>query len=154
MIDKPEIVQTEARPTAIIHLVVAREEIQKVMGPAISEVMAAIKAQGIAPAGPWFTHHLKRPGDVFDFDVGVPVTRPVTADGLVQPAQLRATRVARTVYRGGYEGLGAAWGEFTEWIQAQGLHRAGDLWEFYVKGPESGDDPAAWCTQLNQPLED
>ena len=34
-----------------------------------------------------------------------------------------------------------------------GGHRpAEDLWERYVKGPESGPDPAAYRTELNRPL--
>ena len=63
-------------------------------------------------------------------------------------------RVVRTVYHGGYEGLGKAWGEFMDWISAQGLKTADDLWESYLVGPESGDDAAAYRTQLNRPLLD
>ena len=40
-----------------------REEIQLAMGPGIREVFAVLAAQGIAPAGPWFTHHRRRPTD-------------------------------------------------------------------------------------------
>jgi hypothetical protein len=52
MIDRPQVVQSASRSTAVIHLTVPRAEIQQVMGPAISEVLAAVKAQGIGPAGP------------------------------------------------------------------------------------------------------
>ena len=58
MIDPPEIAQTTVQPAAIIHAIVPRDEIQNVMGPTIREVFETIAAQGIAPAGPWFTHHL------------------------------------------------------------------------------------------------
>jgi effector-binding domain-containing protein len=61
-------------------------------------------------------------------------------------------RVARTVYRGPYEGLGTAWGEFNAWIAANGHTPAPDLWECYVAGPESSPDPATWRTELNRPL--
>jgi effector-binding domain-containing protein len=60
--------------------------------------------------------------------------------------------VARVVYRGPYEGLGAAWGEFDAWIAANGHKPGTDLWECYVAGPESSPDPAAWRTELNRPL--
>ena len=50
MLDKPQIVQTDAHLTAIIRLTIPREEIRNVMGPGIAELMAAV--QGIAPAGP------------------------------------------------------------------------------------------------------
>jgi effector-binding domain-containing protein len=122
------------------------------MGPAIGEVMGAIAAQGVAPAGPVFSHHFRMDPDVFDFEVGVPVTRPVADTGRVRVSELPAATVARTVYQGPYEGLGAAWGEFGTWIASEGHEPAADLWECYVAGPESSPDPATWRTELNRPL--
>ena len=149
MIDAPQITQTAAQLTAIIRLTVPREEIRDVMGPGIGEVRAAVAAQGIAPAGPWFTHHLRMEPDTFDFEVGVPVRAPVAPAGRMKAGQPPATTVARTVYHGAYEGLGAAWGD---WIAANGHTPAPDLWECYVAGPESNPDPATWRTELNRPL--
>jgi effector-binding domain-containing protein len=62
---------------------------------------------------------------------------PVAATGRVHASQLPAAMVARTVYRGPYEGLDPAWGEFNEWIAAEGHKPAKDFWECYVSGPES-----------------
>jgi len=153
MIDKPAIAKSAEVHTAMVHLTVPRSEIQKVMGPGLAEVNAAIAAQGIKPAGAWFTHHLKMDPKVFDFEICVPVKKPVAPTGRVKPGRLESgRRVARTVYHGGYEGLGAAWGEFHAWIESQGLKLAADLWEIYAAGPESGSDPASWRTELNQPL--
>ncbi len=152
MIDPPQITRTAAQSTAVIHLTIPRREIQTVMGPAYGELMAAVAAQGIAPAGPWFSHHLRMVPDIFDFEVGVPVKSPISAAGRVTPGRLPAVKVARTVYHGGYEGLGTAWGEFEAWIAAAGHTAAPELWECYVKGPESGPDPAGWRTELNRPL--
>jgi effector-binding domain-containing protein len=122
------------------------------MGPGIAELMAAVAAQGIAPAGPWFTHHLRMDPATFDFEIGVPVTAQVAASGRVKPGHLPATTVARTVYHGPYEGLGGAWGELDAWIAANGHTPGPDLWECYVVGPEANPDPANWRTQLNRPL--
>jgi effector-binding domain-containing protein len=61
--------------------------------------------------------------------------------------------VACTVYHGGYEGLGPAWGELEAWIAAEGRQTAADLWECYIAGPESSSDPADWRTELNWPLD-
>jgi effector-binding domain-containing protein len=124
------------------------------MGPGISEVMAAAQAQGIGPAGPWFTHHLRMDPAVFDFEICVPVTAPVVPVGRVKPGQMPAVRVARTVYHGPYEGLGAAWGEFSQWITANSYAPRPDLYECYLKGPESSPNPADWRTELSQPLND
>lgn len=152
MIDTPKIVQTAAQHTAVIHLTVPRSEMQTVMGPGITEVMAAVKAQGIGPAGPWFTHHLKMNPATFDFEICVPVTAPVTPVGRVKAGEWPAMRVAQTVSHGGYENLGNAWGEFIAWLEANGYKFGPDLYECYVAGPESSSDPANWRTELNKPL--
>ena len=65
---------------------------------------------------------------VFDFEIGVPVSAPFTPAGRVKPGMLPAAKVVRTVYRGAYEGLGDAWGEFDAWIASK------------------------WQTELNRPL--
>lgn len=152
MIDTPKIVTVKEQKTAMIHLTVPRSEIRTVMGPGLNEVHAAIEAQGVEKSGPWLTHHRRMDPKVFDFEICVPVKSDVTASGRVRPGTLPAGRVARTVFHGDYEGLGAAWGEFQDWIKAQGLKPAPDLWEVYVAGPETGKGPGSYRTELNQPL--
>ncbi len=152
MIDAPQIVKTAAQPAAVLHLTVPRTEIRKVMGPGLREVMAAVAAQGVTPTGPWFTHHRRMDPDVFDFEIGVPVAVCVAPAGRVLAGALPATTVARTVYHGPYEGLGAAWDELMAWIAAQRRTPAPNLWECYVAGPESNPDPATFRTELNRPL--
>lgn len=154
MIEKPTLTRTSEQLTAMVHVTVPRAEIQKAMGPGISEVKAAIAAQGIAAAGPWLTHHLKMDPEVFDFEICVPVKTPVSPEGRVKPGRLPARKVARTVYHGPYEGLGAAWGELGDWITSNGLTPAEDLWEVYTVDPGSNPDPSSWRTELNRPLRD
>ncbi len=152
MIDTPEIIKTSRQAAATIRFTIPRDQIQQVMGPAIQEVMATVAAQGIKPAGPLFSHHFRMDPGVFDFEVGVPVSEPVAAAGRVLPGELPAATVLRTIYHGDYEGLGPAWGEFGSWAAEHGYSTAQDLWECYVTGPESGQGPAGWQTELNRPL--
>ena len=152
MIDKPHLTQTAAQSTAVIRFTIPRDEIQKVMGPAIEEVMATVAAQGVGPAGPVFDLHFRMDPKVFDFEVGVPVSSPVSPAGRVVPSQVPAATVARTIYHGDYEGLGPAWGEFDAWIAAEGHSPGPGLWEVFVSGPETDPDPATWRTELNRPL--
>ena len=152
MIDTPYVTRIAARATAVIRLTIPREEMRNVMGPGIGELMAAVAAQGIGPAGPWFTHRLKMDPNAFDFEIGVPVTAPAVAVGRVKAGELPARKVARTVYHGACEGLGATWGGFDAWIAANGHAPAPDLRECYVAGPESNPDPTTWRTELNRPL--
>jgi effector-binding domain-containing protein len=152
MLDQPQITRTESRLAAVIRLTISRNEIQQVMGPGINELMQTIAAQGIAPEGPLFSHHFRMNPETFDFEIGVPVSQPVKPSGRVKVGGLPSATVARTVYRGSYEGLGQAWGEFSSWIQAEGHSVAPDLWESYVAGPESSPEPSNWRTELNRPL--
>src|ERR1700681_690142 len=148
MIETPKITQSAVQLVAALHLTVPREEIRTAMGPGLAEVRAAIAAQGLTPTGPWFTHHLRMDPKVFDFEICVPIARPIVPAGRVLAGQLPATRVARTVVRGHYEGLPAAWGEFEAWIAANGLTSAPELWEIYTVGPESSRNPDDWRTEL------
>lgn len=152
MIENPHVAEVAAQQTAAVRLVVPTVQIKEVMGPGISEVFASLAAQGIEPAGPWLTFHYRRPTDTFDFEIAVPVARPVAPVGRVAPGSLPAGRVARATYRGPYEGLAAAWGAFHEWVARQGHAPKAEMWECYAVGPESGDDPKGWRTELYQPL--
>jgi len=154
MIEKPQVTESPAQLVAAIHIETPRSKIQEVMGPGIGEAMAAVREQGVGPAGPWFAHHLKMTPEAFDFDICVPVSAPVATVGRVRPWQRRAAKVVRTVYHGPYEGLGGAWHEFAGWIEAHGYKTASDLYECYVVGPESSPDPATWRTELSRPLID
>ncbi|MEO7329453.1 MAG: GyrI-like domain-containing protein [Minicystis sp.] len=152
MLETPEIIQYAAQRTAAVHVTIPRNQIREVMGPGIGEVMSAATAQGIGPTGPWLCHHLKADPDTFDFRISVPVNGPVTPVGRVAEATLPAAKVARAVYQGPYEGLGAAWGELMAWIAANGHTPGPDFWEVYLKGPETGLDASTYRTELNRPL--
>jgi len=116
---------------------------RQAFGPAVGELMAALASQGVGPVGAVFAHHLAMSPDRFDFELGVKVAAPVATAGRVTPGEFPAAKVARTIYSGPYEGLPAAWGEFRDWIKAEGLEPADDLWELYAVGPQASPDPAA-----------
>lgn len=152
MLSTPQIVETETQPAAVIHLSIPATQMPAEFGPAVGELMSTLAAQGIEPVGAVFAHHLKPPGPVFDFELGVKVTAPVAATGRVKPGALPAARVARATYTGPYEGLGGAWGEFMDWIEANDHKAAPSLWELYSVGPQSTPDTSQWQTELTRPL--
>jgi effector-binding domain-containing protein len=152
MLETPQIIRTAPQLAAAIHLCVPWGKMREVMGPGLAELRSTVAAQGVAVTGPWFTHHLRRPTDTFDFRICLPVAAPVTAAGRVEAHELPAATVARTVYRGPYDGLGAAWGEFQAWISTNGHKTGEDFWECYLSGPDAAPDPASYRTQLNRPL--
>jgi effector-binding domain-containing protein len=152
MIEAVRIIQTTPQLTAFIAIKIVREDVRKVMGPGLAELKSAVAAQKVAIVGPWFTHHLRSPGEIFDFEICLPVAAPVVPDGRIKPGQWPAMKVAQTTYQGAYEGLGAAWGEFIEQIKAGGHDVADDLYESYAVGPEASADSSARRTVLSKPL--
>lgn len=155
MIETPKIIQTDRQLTAVIRMIVPSAEIRLHMGPGIQELKAELAAQGVAATGPWLTHHFRRPAETFDFEIALPVAEPVKPNGRVTNSSLPGATLARTVYSGGYEGLGGGWGAFEAWLTANGHAPEPGLlefWECYVVGPETGSNPAAWRTELNRPL--
>jgi effector-binding domain-containing protein len=152
MLDTPRILKTTAQPLACIRFNVPAAEVRNIMGPGLGELRETLRTQGVTPVGPWLNHHLKMPSRVFEFELAVPVAAPITPAGRVVNSELPATTVARTIYRGPYEGLAAAWGEFQAWIVAQGRTPAPWLWETYATGPADSSDPSQWQTELTRPL--
>lgn len=152
MIDTPQIVQSDAQLTAVIRFTIPREDLKVVMGPAITEVMEAVAAQNVGPAGPVFVHHLRIAPELLDFEVGVPVSAPFAPVGRVTSSHFPAATVARTIYYGAYDGLSDAWAWFGKWIAAARYTAAPDLWECYLVGPESSPKSVYWRTELNRPL--
>lgn len=152
MIDTPHLTDSAEQIAAVIHLDIPRTDMMQAFGPAVNELLAALAAQGIAPQGAAFAHHLAMTPERFDFELGFFVSTPVVAAGRVRPGVLRAARVARTVCHGAYEGLPDAWGEFMRWIETHGHAPAADLWEWYIVGPHLSPNPADWRTELSRPL--
>jgi effector-binding domain-containing protein len=150
VIDTPQIVTTEAVKMAKIYAKIPTSAIQQEMGKLVQELVQGIKAQNVSITGPWFTHHLQRPGEFFDFEVCMPVAAEVKAAGRMEPGVWPAMNVARTIYRGGYEGLGGAWGEFMDWTKSNDVKISEEIWERYLIGPESEKDASKWQTELNR----
>lgn len=88
MIDEPTILQSKAQPAAVIRFTIPRSDIAQVMGPAFQELSRTLSSQGVTPAGPWFSHHLKLDPEVFDFEVGFPVPSAITPAGRVTNGEL------------------------------------------------------------------
>jgi effector-binding domain-containing protein len=139
MIETPKVIQTEARLVAAIPIQCNSAEIRTVMGPGISELRSTLEEQGIQATGAWLGHHFRMPTDTFDFEIAIPVAQKCAPAGRVKMSVLPAGKVAQTVYHGGYEGLGNAWGEFIAWAKQNDLKFSGEFWEQYTVGPEAGD---------------
>lgn len=143
--------------TAAIHLIIPREQIQMVMGPAIHEILDVLQAQGIPPMGPLFSRHLRLSMEEFDFEVGFPIQGEFRSQGRVYQCEIPTTKKVSRLYQGPYEGLFEAWKQFGEQVQKElpqlGFVRGTGLWESYLKGPETSPNPMDWITELNIPVQ-
>ena len=153
MLETPDLIDLPQQHTAVIRLHIPCEECQQHWGPAVGELFEELGRQGIAPAGPVFDHHFTAPDTHFDFEIGVPVSHPVTPSGRVIASERPVFRAARAVLIGDYEQLPEAWPKFMQWIDEQGLQTTTDLWQFFVKGPESVSDSAHYRTELVRALQ-
>lgn len=153
-IKTPEILELEARKTAVIRLRIPRseKEMGKVFGPAVGELVATLAAQKISHAESVFAHHFKITPDHFDFEIGFTTDAVVKPMGRVEPSQWPKMKVAHAVLSGAYEQLPGAWSEFDSWIKASGQHAAEDLWEYYSIGPHMSAHAEQWRTSLYRPL--
>lgn len=148
MLESLELIVVPAQTTAVVRLRIPCEECQQQWGPALAELFTVLNSQGIAPAGPVFDHHFAMPDTHFDFEIGVPISKPVTPSGRVTASERPTFRAAKAVLVGDYAQLPEAWPEFIKWIDSQGLQTATDFWQIFVKGPESDSDPATYRAEL------
>lgn len=152
MIETPEVLSIDEQLLAVIHLTIPRTEINTAIDTAITEILAVLNSQGIQPSGALLTYHHQIPTDLFDFDVGFPVSREINRVDRVKSSRLPAAKVVRTRYHGSYDGLGDAWHMFCSWLETEGLSVSDKPWESYIIGPESEQNSDAWVTELYRAL--
>lgn len=129
--------QAEPRPAAVVRGHVEHDGIGAFIGASIREVMHAIGAQHVQPAGEPFAQYRLADDGTFDIAVGFPVTSPVSASDGVVPMSLPAGTVARTTVTGPYAEIGSAYDALIAWIDASGYEMTGDFLERYLDGPDA-----------------
>jgi effector-binding domain-containing protein len=152
-LDKPYRARIGAQTVARIHVVASRPEMRSAFHAACQEISDILQAGGITPAGPLGAHYHRRPTDTFDFDVYLPIDKPLQPSGRVEIAEIPATEVIRTVHQGSYEELPQAWREFADWVSANDFKTREDAFEIYTLGPMNDENPNTWKTELNWALE-
>lgn len=132
------------RDAAVIGTRVARDGIAAFLAGAYAEIIQAVQAQSVAPAGPPFARY-RDAGDAFEVTAGIPVAAGITAQGRVRPGELPGGEVATTLHRGSYEGLAGAFHAVIDWITSQGRVIAADPWESHLDGPEVPEPRTIVC---------
>jgi effector-binding domain-containing protein len=143
----------QQQATAVARATMAVAEIGPWLGRVYSHAAACAQRQGVTIAGPPFArYHLLDPGH-FSVEAGFPVSRPVNAEGEIEPSSLPGGPIATTVHFGPYDQMNPAYEALTRWIEDHGGQPVGDPWEVYYSDPETQPDPATWRTEVVQPYE-
>jgi len=144
MMEHPVTVLDEpARPTAVVAATTTWRAYPTLWRELLDEVWACLHAGGIVRGCPNVMLYLD---DVPHVEVGVLRTQDCPLTGRVVASSLPAGRVAMTVHRGPYAGLGAAHQAVADHCAANGIELAGPRWEIY--GPHR-DDPAELTTEVH-----
>ncbi|WP_225753995.1 GyrI-like domain-containing protein [Actinotalea sp. Marseille-Q4924] len=133
-----EVVELPPRPAAVVRRAVTRpEDVGGFVATALGEVMAAVRRQGVLPAGPPFTRYGATTNGHLDVEVGLPTSTPVRDTGRVAAAELPGGRAVRTRHVGPHTGVGAAHEAVSRWMAEHGLAARDLPWESYLDGPDA-----------------
>nr|WP_297422121.1 GyrI-like domain-containing protein [uncultured Actinotalea sp.] len=133
-----EVVELPSRPAAVVRRAGIRtEDVGGFVATALGEVVAALRRQGVLPAGPPFTRYGRVADGRLDVEVGLPTAAPVRDTGRVVAAELPAGRAVRARHVGPYSGVGAAHAAVARWMAERGLAVRDAPWESYLDGPEA-----------------
>ena len=126
------------------------------IGQLFGEVFAYLGRHRITPAGPpiGIYHDPEFREQDVDVEVAVPVTGSIPEGERLKGRELPAVEeMACIIHQGSYETIGGTYGQLMAWIEATGYRMAGPVREVYVQGPESGDDPSTYVTEIQLPVE-
>ena len=128
-------IDLEAQPTAVVRGIVAQEAIAEFLGGAFGEVIGAISAQGLAPAGPPFGCYVPT-AEGFEIEAGFPASAPIAPTGRVVASELPGGTALVVLHRGPYAAVSMAYTAAEDWLADNAWESTGQPWEAYLDGPE------------------
>lgn len=147
--------QIKSLPATTLARVEDRAESMQEIGPTVGRLFARLGdlmgAAGLHPSGPATASYDPEEAGGVAIAVGWPTTARTAPDGELRLATLPAVEQALTVvHHGSMDDIGAAWQALETEVERRGLRTSGPGRELYLDTP--ADDPAAWVTELQQPV--
>jgi len=102
--------------------------------------------------GPPFSLYYKWENNLFDFDICMPVIKPLKGDKTIKPGKLKAGKILTVKYYGPYEGTGRAYAAAMKWLSDKKLKINGAPREVFVTDPMTEKDPSKWLTLIIYPI--
>lgn len=131
-----QFVDLQSQHTAVVRGHVTTDEMKDFLGRAFGEVIGALEEQGLHVSGAPFGRYTPTEDGAFDVEAGFPCSGVVRPTGRVEASELPGGRVARTLHKGAYDGVGAAYQAALDWLTEEGHVTTGTPWESYLDGPD------------------
>jgi effector-binding domain-containing protein len=139
-------------------------ELPEVMGRGFAQIMSALNAEGIQPAGGALSIYHGWTEDTVDVEIAFTIKGvffPQDAGaaarrqdrGGVKASMVPGGRVLFAVHVGPYDQIAAAYGAIQTYAGANGLKLAGKMWERYLTDPAEEPDLSKHVTEVFWPVE-
>ena len=125
------------------------------IGELFEEMFSYLGQKGVTPSGPPFViyHDEEFRETDADVEVVVPMGGQIPEGERIRMRRLpEVEEMASVIHNGSYETIGETYGQLMGWIEDSGYQIAGPGREIYLHGPESGDDPSTYVTEIQMPL--
>jgi effector-binding domain-containing protein len=126
--------------------------IQTFLGRSFADLYGHVGMLGAQPTGHPFVIYHDIGGDSIDAEVCVPIAATVTASGRIASRALEPGQVVRTLHVGPYDQLHVAYEALDAWIRDRGFEVVGPVRERYLNGPDEGESPAGYRTEIEMPV--
>lgn len=119
----------------------------------IDSVFRVVNLQGLTQAGPpYFSAGEPDEDGLRQIESGIPVGPAGVTDAEIEAAVLAGGDVASVLYRGRYDGIGAAYRRLWQSIEGAGLLPTGDPRDVYLTSPNATPDPEDYLTEVLWPV--
>ena len=135
-----------------IHKVGRAQEIEKFFMDGYSVLGKYMAEKGTKSNGPPFSIYYKWKNNQFDFDICMPVEKPLKGDMTIKSGKLNASKILTVKYYGPYEGTGRAHAAAMKWIADNKSKMNGAPREVFVSDPMTEKDPAKLLTLIVYPI--
>jgi len=122
------------------------------MEPIITQLIAIMQNQNLAPTGTLLSVYYSDPGQVktqdLEWEVGFPISEQVSVEPPLIKKQWTHQLVVQAVHAGPYEKTSETITEILEWMSSHGYVQDGPILGFYLNMPDSETRPEDLKTEI------
>lgn len=136
-----------------IKATVSEAEIGNTLGTLYGQMMEYAGKNRLQISGAPFAIVYSYSPERIEMEACLPVSKPASASGDIQPGRLEAGNNAEVDYYGKYEGSGVGHYAIDEWMKKENKQPGGAPYEVYETDPMSEPDTSKWLTRICYPLD-